>query len=591
MREQLWAGTVNKGRELVVLLCAHLDLLRYILTGADVAASVQALSDYDDPSVQKVVTHPKLEASAAGTILKAMTVHDEVEITFLADLGRDLPEVLAQVERDIPGVLVLATGEPFTLEATYFDTADLRLARANLTLRRRLGGEDQGWHLKVPAGEDTRTEVQLPLSRARKTVPAALRRMVWARSLGEPLVAVAKIETHRTAYLVAAREKNPLLEVADDTVTASRLFDGPDERDGETLRWREVEVEVKEGTTELLAEVAESMQQSGLRFATGASRAKVLRVLDIPPETEPAVLSDRSSAGEVVMAYTAQQVEQIRLFDPLVRLDHPDSVHKMRVATRRLRSTLKTFRPVFDRSVTEPLRSEVKWLAEHLGRARDAEVLRERLMSSDGQDLTSDVDVPVLRHAAEGFRGTYEAEHGSLVQHLKSERYHALMVSLVALAEDPPLTERALQPAGEVLPRRVRKAYRAVQRSVAVAADSPVNTRDQALHDVRKAAKRARYAAEAVTPVSGEPATEFALIMEQIQGDLGEHQDSVVMRDVLRQCAFDDGDSDPERAFAYGRRDAQEQARGHAAERAFTKSWSSLKKRKKKRLLGWTRKA
>ncbi len=552
------------------------------------ATSAQALPTFNGQPAKKVVVTPEHRTSGRHTILKAMTVHDEVEITFLADLGLDLPDVLAHVERDLPGMRVLATGEPFTLEATYFDTADHRLARASLTLRRRVGGDDPGWHLKVPAADDTRAELQLPLARARDSVPAALRRMVWARSLGEPLTPAAQIETQRTTYLLVDQDGNPLLEVADDTVTGSPLVEAQDEPAGETLRWREVEVELKEGTSELLAQVAQSMQQTGLRPASGASRAKVLRVLDIQPEPRPAALSERSCAGEVVMAYAAEQVEQIRLFDPLVRLDRPDSVHKMRVGTRRLRSTLKTFRPMFDRGITEPLRSEVKWLAEHLGRARDAEVQRARLTSVEEHGALSDSDAAAVEHAAQGLSHTYEAEHASLLQHLDSDRYHALMTSLVALVQQPPLTERAHQPASEVLPRRVRKAYRAVRRSARAAVESPAQTRDEALHTVRKDAKRARYAAEALAPVGGEPAAEFALIMEHIQKELGEHQDSVVMRELLRQWALDDGEDDLERAFAYGRRDAHEEQRGHAAERAFTKRWSSLqKKRKKKKLIRW----
>ena len=84
------------------------------------------------------------------------------------------------------------------LAATYFDTADLRLAAAGLTLRRRTGGEDAGWHLKVPAGTNARSEVRLPLGRATRTVPKPLQQMVWAQSLGSALRPVAEIMTDRS---------------------------------------------------------------------------------------------------------------------------------------------------------------------------------------------------------------------------------------------------------------------------------------------------------------------------------------------------------------------------------------------------------
>ena len=66
------------------------------------------------------------------------------------------------------------------LSATYYDTADLRLLRSRMTLRRRRGGSDAGWHLKLPAGADSRDEVRHPLGRYRKPPPR------WSRSAAPP---------------------------------------------------------------------------------------------------------------------------------------------------------------------------------------------------------------------------------------------------------------------------------------------------------------------------------------------------------------------------------------------------------------------
>lgn len=523
-----------------------------------------------------------------------MADHDEVEVTFLADLDLDLSEALARVEGDVRGVRARPAAEPFSLEATYYDTVDLRLARAGLTLRRRVGGDDEGWHLKVPAGEDTRAEVQLPLSRARKSVPAPLRRMVWARSLGDPLAPVARIETHRTAYLLVDPDDVAMLEVVDDHVVATRLRPraddppggGADEPAEKAEQWREIEVEIKLGSAELLAQVVASMKQYGLEVAGGASRSKVLRTLDLPPEPAPDVLSESSSAGEVVMAYVDHQVEQILASEALVRLDRPDSIHAMRVGTRRLRSTLKTYRPLFDAGVTEPLRSEATWLAGVLGNARDAEVQLERARTWEAGDRARDVEPSAVDQVVQRLADAHGAEYARVLQQLDSDRYLALVTSLTALVEQPPLSRRALRPARDVLPGRARRAYRALRRSVDVAAKASPAARDGALHEVRKNAKRLRYAAQAAAPALGKPAVRCARMMEQIQDELGEHQDSVVMRGLLRQWALDSGSA--ELAFACGRGDAREEQRALDAEAAFDTSWSSLQKRKKK-LLGWMR--
>src|SRR5688572_11337600 len=148
------------------------------------------------------------------------TVHREVEKKYVADDGFELPPLLelaagTDVER-AAAVAPVAEGELVRqkLSATYFDTADLRLANAGLTLRRRTGGDDAGWHLKVPAGKGARSEVRLPLGRGTRTVPAPLQQMVWARSLGATLRPVAEILTDRTVYRLVDVTGQVLAEVA-----------------------------------------------------------------------------------------------------------------------------------------------------------------------------------------------------------------------------------------------------------------------------------------------------------------------------------------------------------------------------------------
>jgi hypothetical protein len=92
--------------------------------------------------------------------------YSEVELKFDADPAMSLPDLTGEA-----GSVGEATESQ--LDATYFDTADARLARHHVTLRRRTGGDDAGWHLKLPAGQDERIEVRLPLGRATRTVPAA----------------------------------------------------------------------------------------------------------------------------------------------------------------------------------------------------------------------------------------------------------------------------------------------------------------------------------------------------------------------------------------------------------------------------------
>jgi hypothetical protein len=78
-------------------------------------------------------------------------------------------------------------------------------------------------------------------------------------------------------------------------------------------------------------------------------------------------------------AYLCEQADAIRATDPRVRQDAPDAVHNMRVACRRMRSTLQSFRSLLDRTRTDGLVPELRWLAGEFGSARDLEVQRERI--------------------------------------------------------------------------------------------------------------------------------------------------------------------------------------------------------------------
>src|SRR4051812_37509619 len=192
------------------------------------------------------------------------TVHVEVETTYDAADGFEVPslvELFGRV-RGQAGV-PLGDGTPWAeseaaeqdLHATYFDTAELDLAAADLTLRRRTGGDDEGWHLKVPVADSARSEVGLPLGEG-DDVPEALLGMTYARTLGRPLVAVAQIDTHRTVRRLVDPTGRVLAEVADDRVVAERLR--PSAETGDTARvtsWREVQVEIVDGPRELLAAV------------------------------------------------------------------------------------------------------------------------------------------------------------------------------------------------------------------------------------------------------------------------------------------------------------------------------------------------
>ena len=158
-------------------------------------------------------------------------------------------------------------------------------------------------------------------------------------------------------------------------------------------------------------------------------------------------------------------MQQVRAQDLPVRLDAPDSVHKMRVATRRLRSALTTFKPLVDPDVARSLRDELKWLAGELGAARDAEVMRDRVRAAvEAEAREEGVDADPMAEVADSELGeAYRKAHDRVLAELNGDRYHAILTALDELVTSPPLTERAAAKAGKTLPPLVARSYAKVR--------------------------------------------------------------------------------------------------------------------------------
>jgi CHAD domain-containing protein len=461
------------------------------------------------------------------------------------------------------------------LDAVYYDTDDLRLVGASATLRRRTGGPDAGWHLKLPVSGDSREEVRAPLS---EVVPDSLRDLAVSRVREAELRPVVRIRSTRSTRHLVDSAGMVLAELSLDEVHAESLRAG-------TARasWTEMEIELAEDVdSTLLDRVDKVLRGSGIERAGHPSKlARALKetgagVPPLPHTGRENVVP--GSAADEVLRYVDQQVRTLLDIDPAVRRDLPDAVHEMRVTCRRLRSTLRSYRPVLDREVTDPVREELKWLGGELGAARDQEVLVERLGSRIGalprELLLGRVD-PRLREwnaarTVEARRRTLDALHSS--------RYLEILNSLTALTEKPPLARKADHSPEKVMVKAILKEYKRLAGRVAHALElSPGPERDAALHQARKAAKKTRYATEPARGVLGKPAKRLGKRVKGVQKVLGDHQDSVVARPALRDLALD-AHAGHEPSFTWGLLYGQEQAEGDRCERELPAAWARASK-------------
>jgi len=426
-----------------------------------------------------------------------------------------------------------------SLDATYFDTPKQDLAHNKITLRRRTGGHDAGWHLKLPAGPDARTEVHAPLdASAEDSVPNELLDVVLAIVRDRPVVPVARITTKRESQVLYSALDTALAEFSNDHVIAwAADTSQSSDSEPEEQQWREWELELVETNgspdTELLSRLGNRLLDAGA--APAGHGSKLARVLGAAVQSNGTPPTPRDPLHRAV----AEQVDELLVWDRAVRADAYDAVHQMRVTTRKIRSLLRDSHDSFGLSDGDWVLDELRELAGVLGVARDAEVLAERYQHHLDQLAPELVRGPVWERLVTGARRRYETGLRRSLIAMRSQRYFRLLDALDSIVAHVP----DAQSDEEATPVTIDAAYKKV-RKAAKAADSlgqgdrpdrdipeDDHHHDEALHLIRKRAKRLRYTAAA----TGED--EVSKQAKAIQTLLGDHHDSVVSRQHLLEQA------------------------------------------------------
>lgn len=495
----------------------------------------------------------------------AASTNLEREAKLQAPAGFRLPE--------LGGDGLVATGmEPQRLVTVYVDTPDLRIARWGSSLRHRQG---EGWTVKLPSPTNgsqlVRTEVNFEGDDARK-LPTAAADLVRAYVRGQELAPVARLQTVRRGVEIGDDVGRRLAVVTDDEVSVM---------DGRRVasRFRELEVELDPEADDDLSEILiDRLTQAGAGPIDNVP--KLVRALGpraaSPPDVEVAELDEHATVADVVRRELATSVVRLLRHDAGVRLgEDPEAVHQARVATRRVRSALRTFRDVIEPDWGRSLRDRLKGVAYRLGAVRDTEVLRDRLRSREPS--LPEGDRKGLDELVTSLEMARDEAREQLLEAIREPTYVALLDELVEAAREPRVLEGAAgAPAASELRSVLERPWQHLEHAVERARE---DASDASLHAVRIRAKRARYAAEAVSPVFGKPAAGFAEAAARLQDALGEHQDSVVARAWLRETAASGAD-----AFVAGELSAIEAQAAAAVRATWPKAWKALSR---KRLRFW----
>jgi inorganic triphosphatase YgiF len=279
------------------------------------------------------------------------TAYTEREVKFGADLGFELPDL-----RQIVGSTKRLPDQ--SLRTAYFDSADLRLFGRGITLRHRAGEEEQAgkWTLKLPEEAEGTAVERTELSwRGTPDVPPPEALRILAGILRHAtLQRIVVLASTRKRLVLRNDQGGEVGELDDDVVTVAKGTH-------KGLTFRQIELEFGDGhsptepTGYVVDAVVKKIRKAGARVERVQKFAKSIGLDDPAPKHQPARLGRRATVGDVIANSIANGYERLLDHDYRLRLQPvdppPHAVHQARVATRRLRSDLKTFRAFLDRGI------------------------------------------------------------------------------------------------------------------------------------------------------------------------------------------------------------------------------------------------
>lgn len=448
------------------------------------------------------------------------------------------------------------------LDATYFDTEQLDLLRSKVTLRRRTGGDDAGWHLKLPVSAGTRLEQRLPLGSDDQTVPLALAQIVAGTARGRTLIPVCRLENERTVTRLRTKKGAAAVEIADDRVFATDL------RDHSAQAWSEIEVELLDGSTEQLDAVVGALKAQGAQAATSAS--KLGRAL--PSAVKP-VGAKKKSIGAAVLAALGSRVALLVSVDRDIRLGQPDAARHMRAVIRRIRAIFNVYGSVFDASVIEPLIAELVNLDHCLGGLRDLQVASTRIAAASAVESSIGVAGAYDTFAAAVAAPLAHAEK-AIGAALDCDDYFGLLRGLDEVLTGNALSEKATTSAKSALHEMLTAQWQVLAPLAAAFPPNGPAAVPGAAYRIRGAARAMRYAAEIAAATVGDSAVALAAVLEDVQDILGEYQDATLTADLLTALAgsLPDGQT----GFVFGRWQLTEEALADHALDGFADAWGAV---------------
>ncbi len=441
------------------------------------------------------------------------------------------------------------------LVSTYYDTVSHDLTHARITLRQRVEKGKQVWQLKIPLGHE-REEIELTSRDAHP--PLSFRELLLIHLDHRKLMPITTLRVWRSGVRIH-QGRIPVADVLLDNVAVVKY-------DEVIQRFREVEIEQLDGHSAVLDELEQALRKAGARDHDG--RPKLFRALSLPAPTSNQPPESNAPVIDHLKWALTQHVRWLTAHDPGTRLGlQAESLHQMRVATRRLRAVLRSAQAILVSAWAVSLERELAWLSDTLSQARDLDVQIAYFNGEASQVGVRDRK-PLARFVAHLNVERKRVQH-MVLSELKSARYLELLRRLQQAAQDPSALETAV-----TLRELARQDFKKLQKAIRCMGTSP---KPAQLHQIRIKTKRARYAAELARWSVGKPALRFIKRARMVQDLLGTYQDSFTTELYIR--AFLKQSSGVRAGFVAGRMTERQRQRRQAVLGQITPLLKSLLKR------------
>lgn len=446
---------------------------------------------------------------------------------------------------------------------SFYDTADLRLARWGAELRHRSGR----WTLKLPIAHNANGSVdrhEIERRGSASMPPKSLVRLATAFTRGERVRQIASMHTRRRSADILDGSHESIAEAAEDDVEGKQ-------RGKPRRRFRQLEIELKDGASgDALRSIEQSIEKAGIKLASAAPKVEEI-VCDgkrIEPELPCVDVGRKSRASELLRKAVRDATAELVANDQAIRLESSaDAVHDARAAVRKARAYLGVYTPLLKSKWRKGVCKELRWLGDAFGAVRDADVMLTRARSGRAAAVSGDV-IGVLERDAERLREQLRST-------MTSARYAKALELLVDAARDPHVRKSKDGPARSVVPKLVRKLWYKVRDAERQATD---DARDDCLHELRKTAKRCRYASQMAKDVVGKKASRFADELKELQDVLGAQHDAVAASARFLEAAKELGEPLAAEALS-----AQESKAELKARHAWPRVWKRVRQKKLRR--------